>query len=188
MKGKLLKVGLVSLAIFLPVLLMASPVSSAQKVEKAEVEVKPPATVLGYKFPQGEDIRIITKVTNNGEAVFGSDVAHIVFVKPNPEKKADYLYYGWKLKGMYPGDTWKFKGPKIHLKYAGHYDVLAVVLHDEDGDGKFEYPDELISNKAKASFDVTGKYEAKVKIKAIKAVAIGAFGALIGALVGRRWL
>jgi len=188
MSGKMLKAGLVSLAVLLPVLLAASPASSAQKVERAKVDVKPPATVLGYEFPRGSDIRIITEVTNTGEAVFGSDVAHIVFVKPNPEKKAKYLYYGWRLKGMYPDQTWTFKGPKIHLKYAGHYDVLAVVLRDEDGDGKFEYPDELISNKAKASFDVTGKYAAKVKIKTIKAVALGALGALAGALLGRRWL
>lgn len=192
---KILMILMIVVALALPALMALvaiAPASAAPVYEGRVEDPTAPLTMLGANYPVGTSITITVRVTNTGTAYWGPDVALFVFVTPNPEEPAaEYVYWGWILTGIYPGQTYDLTGPDpaLQLNYAGTFEVKVVVLRDSNADGLFTYPDEMISNEATDTFTVgtAGDYSASVEIVSIQAAVLGAFGAIAGGLAGLRF-
>jgi len=184
---------LLVLGIFPILFLMGLPVGGASPEYAAEVEIpRLPLTILGTEYEVNKKIYITSRVTNTGTVTFGTDVGHAVYVFPNPTEAGPWVAWSWGLYGLEPTKYIDLKGPKdgLPLNIPGKYTVISTVMVDFDGDGVWEYPYENIAVDTD-TFTVTPPvpYEAKVEILSIQAAMIGAFGALIGLLVGTRiWL
>jgi len=176
-------------------LLLTVPTGEAGQEWEAKVEEPPrlPLTVVGTQFKVNDSIVITIRVTNTGTMSFAADtdVYASVLIDPDPtDGVGTYVAegeFGVDFPELPPTSYVDLKTPSIPLNYTGTYTVKAFVWKDWDMDGIYDIGEE-ISNIAEDTFTVETEeiWIARVEILSIQAAVIGAFGALMGLLVGTR--